>query len=121
MEKLIGMLTLFIASSVCLANDLGKTTYDMACKNCHAPEFSKAIKAPTAFNKKQWDVRFEKAKIEAEKSPNKYKTPMDYLLYNVTIGKGLMHHGGLCKEADVPEADCSDKALMQAIYYMSGQ
>ena len=121
MKKLVCMLTFSVVSTVCMADDLGKTTYELACKNCHAPKFSKAIKAPTAFNKKEWDARFAKAKIEAEKNPKQYKTAMDYLLYNVTIGKGLMYHGGLCKEADVPKADCSDKALMQAIQYMSGQ
>ncbi|HAT9021558.1 TPA: cytochrome C, partial [Legionella pneumophila subsp. pneumophila] len=33
-------------------------------------------------------------------------------------GKGLMHHGGLCKETDVPNTDCSDEALIAAINYM---
>ncbi|HEN5610730.1 TPA: cytochrome C, partial [Legionella pneumophila] len=47
-----------------------------------------------------------------------FESAMDYLLYNVKVGKGLMHHGGLCKEADVPNTDCSDEALIAAINYM---
>lgn len=31
-----------------------------------------------------------------------------------------MHHGGLCHEADTPNKNCSDEALIQAIHYMSG-
>ncbi len=45
---------------------------------------------------------------------------MDYLLYKVSIGKGLMPHGGLCKETEVPNKNCSDKAIAAAIYYMAG-
>jgi hypothetical protein len=31
-----------------------------------------------------------------------------------------MPHGGLCKEANVPHKNCSDKAIKEAIYYMAG-
>ncbi|MFA6303180.1 MAG: cytochrome C [Legionella sp.] len=120
MKKLL--LTVLVASihTVVWADDFGKTTYEIACKNCHAPQLAKAIKAPAAFDKKAWDERFKHAELEVKNNPQQFKTPMDYLLYNVTIGKGLMAHGGLCKEADVPHKNCSDDALIQAIHYMSG-
>lgn len=121
MKKIFSILSLSLVSSFALAEDLGKTTYEIACSNCHAPNVSQSIKAPTAFDKKAWDERFRQAKLEAEKNPDEYKSAIDYLLYKVTIGKGLMHHGGLCKEADVPKKDCSNKALEAAIHYMSGQ
>jgi len=101
------------------ANHLGKTTYQIACQNCHAPKVATAIKAPAAFDKKAWDLRFKQAKLEAAAHPDRFKTPMDYLLYQVTIGKGLMHHGGLCKEANIQNKNCTDEALVQAIHYMS--
>ena len=119
------MKCLLIISLACLmstsvmANDLGKTTYEIACKNCHDPKLAPAIKAPAAFDKKAWRGRFKKAKLEVKKDPARFKTPIDYLLYSVTIGKGLMAHGGLCKEANTPNKDCSDEALIQAIHYMS--
>ncbi|KTC86827.1 putative Cytochrome c, class I precursor [Legionella brunensis] len=76
--------------------------------------------APAAFNKKAWAERFKKAAIESKNNPTQFKTAMDYLLYKASIGKGLMPHGGLCKEADVPHKNCSDKAITEAIYYMAG-
>ncbi|MDI1352700.1 MAG: cytochrome C [bacterium] len=103
-----------------MADDgLGKTTYEIACKNCHAPQLAKAIKAPAAFNKKEWEKRFQNAGLEVKNNPKQYKTAMDYLLYSVTIGKGLMQHGGLCNEAQTPNKNCSNEALIQAIHYMS--
>lgn len=119
MKNLLFVILFSLASTQVLADTLGKTTYELACKKCHAPEMSKAIKAPAAFDKKAWDGRFQKASLEAKNNPNRYKTPIDYLLYSVTIGKGLMYHGGLCKEAGTSDKNCTDKALIDAIHYMS--
>ncbi|APF03344.1 TPA: c-type cytochrome [Legionella pneumophila] len=112
------IMLIYLTSNLAFADNLGKYTYEIACKSCHAPDLAKAIKAPPAFDKKAWKLRFKQAKIEAKNNPSQFETPMDYLLYNVKIGKGLMHHGGLCKEADVPNTDCSDEALIAAINYM---
>lgn len=120
MKKLLVIILLYGVNTLALADDLGKTTYEIACKNCHAPQLATAIKAPAAFNKKEWAARFKTAKIESKNNPKEFKTPMDYLLYSVKIGKGLMHHGGLCNEADTPNKNCSDEALIAAIQYMSG-
>lgn len=119
MKKLMLISLLCGASTVTLADDLGKTTYQIACQNCHAPQLATAIKAPAAFNKKEWAARFKNAKLEVKNNPKEFKAPIDYLLYSVKIGKGLMHHGGLCHEADQPNKNCSDEALIQAIQYMS--
>lgn len=119
MKHLLLICLLCIANTYVLADNLGKTTYEIACKNCHAPQFATAIKAPAAFDKKAWAERFKNAKLEVKNTPSQYKTPMDYLLYSVTIGKGLMAHGGLCKEANIPNQNCSDEAIIQAIHYMS--
>ena len=119
MKNLLLTILLSAVHTVVLADNLGKTTYEIACQNCHAPKLAKGIKAPAAFDKKAWDERFKQAKIKVKNNPQRFKTPIDYLLYSVTIGKGLMAHGGLCKEADVPHKNCSDDALIQAIHYMS--
>lgn len=119
MKRLLFTILLSAIHAVVLADNLGKKTYEIACKNCHASQLSKAIKAPAAFDKKAWDERFKQAKIEVKNNPQEFKSPINYLLYSVTIGKGLMVHGGLCKEADIPNKNCSDDALIQAIHYMS--
>ena len=118
MKKLL-VVFLLSASNVVFAWGLGKKTYQSACQNCHAPQLAKAIKAPAAFNKKEWDIRFKHAAIKSKKNPGQYKSAMDYLLYSLTIGKGLMQHGGLCNESEVVNKDCSSKALIEAINYMS--
>ncbi|MDP1604871.1 MAG: c-type cytochrome [Legionella sp.] len=120
MKNLILISLLYGVSSVSFADDQGKITYEIACKNCHAPQLAAAIKAPAAFNKAQWAARFRNAKLEVKNNPDKFKSPDEYLLHSVKIGKGLMHHGGLCHEADIPNKNCSDEALIQAINYMSG-
>lgn len=102
-----------------IASDLGKETYEVTCKTCHAFPFSKGMHAPAAFDKKAWGIRFNNAEMESKNHPEQFKTAMDYLLYKASIGKGLMPHGGLCKEADVPHKNCSDKAIKEAIYYMA--
>ena len=119
MRKLLFISLLCGANFVALADSLGKTTYQIACQNCHAPQLATAIKAPAAFNKKEWAARFKNANLEVKNNPKEFKTPMDYLLYSVKIGKGLMQHGGLCHEAEIPNKNCSDEALIQAIHYMS--
>jgi cytochrome c5 len=119
MKSLLMSLLFFAINGLAFADDLGKRTYQIACRNCHAPELSKAIKAPMAFNKKEWNMRFKHAAIEAKKDPAQYKSAMDYLLYSLTIGKGLMQHGGLCNESDEVHKNCSNEALIAAINYMS--
>lgn len=119
MRNLFLAFLLFAINAVVQADNLGKTTYEGACQNCHAPQFAVCLKAPAAFDKKAWNARFKKADREAKNNPTHFKSAMAYLLYSVTIGKGLMHHGGLCKEADIPNKNCSDEALIQAILYMS--
>ncbi len=118
MNKLLFILLCIMCTSA-LADDLGKSTYEVSCKSCHAPQFAVGIKAPAAFDKKAWDIRFKNAELEAKNNPTEYKTAMDYLLYKIKLGKGLMPHSGLCKEADVPKKNCSDEAFIQAIQYMS--
>lgn len=119
MKKLLIAFLFSALTNVVFADDLGKKTYESACKNCHDPKLSQAIKAPPAFNKKEWNIRFKKAAIEAKKDPAQYKSAMDYLLYSLTIGKGLMQHGGLCNESETANKNCSNKALVDAINYMS--
>ena len=119
MRNLLLTICCLLVTAIVSANDLGKNTYQIACHNCHAPQFATAIKAPPAFDKKAWKARFKQASMEAKKNPAQFKTAMDYLLYRVKIGKGLMVHGGLCNEADVPNKNCSDEALAAAIDYMS--
>lgn len=117
--KIILFILLVGLNSDLLASNLGKMTYEITCQNCHAPKLAIGMHAPAAFNKKAWAERFKKAAIESKNNPTRYKTAMDYLLYRVSIGKGLMPHGGLCKEADVSNKNCSNKAIMEAIYYMA--
>jgi len=118
MRKL-NTLFLVMLSSMLHANQLGENTYQIACKNCHSPKLAVAIKAPAAFDTKAWNKRFDNAEQESKSNPTQFKTPIDYLVYNVKIGKGLMYHGGLCNESDEPNKNCSDEAFTQAIYYMS--
>ena len=119
--KILLFILLIAFNSLLLASNLGKATYEITCKSCHAPRPAKGIHAPAAFSKKEWDARFKKATIESQKNPVQFKTPMDYLLYKVSIGKGLMPHGGLCKEVNIPNKNCSDKAMIEAINYMAGR
>ena len=110
---------LCLVNTLIQANVLSKTTYQMICHNCHAPQLATAIKAPAAFDKKAWGEQFTHAKKEALNNPTQFKNPIDYLLYSVKIGRGLMYHGGLCNESDEPNKNCSDKAFIEAIHYMS--
>lgn len=119
MKNLLIALLLSVSNVVVFADGVGKKTYQSACQNCHAPQLARAINAPAAFNKKEWDIRFKNAAIEAKKNPAQYKSAMDYLLYSLTIGKGLMQHGGLCNESEDVNKDCSRKALIETINYMS--
>lgn len=118
MKRLLTAILLSALHTVVVANNLGKTTYEIACQNCHAPQLAGGLKAPAAFDKKAWNARFKNASHMAEKNPAQFNNAMAYLLHSVTIGKGLMHHGGLCNEADVPDKNCSDEAFIQAINYM---
>lgn len=117
-KEVIGVL-FYLASPIIFADNLGQTTYDIACKTCHAPTLAPAIKAPAAFDEKAWKERFDKASLEAKNNPSQFKTAMDFLVYNVKMGKGLMHHGGLCNEASEAKKNCSDEAFVKAIEYMS--
>lgn len=118
MKKVFLIIICIIAYKI-YAADLGETTYRISCSNCHAPKLASSIGAPAAFNKKDWHQRFKNAKVAYTKEPDKYKSPLDYLLQHVKQGKGLMHHGGLCNEAQVKNKNCSDEALTAAINYMS--
>ena len=66
MKKHIGLFVLLIlTSSSSFAtenNSIGKTVYDNACAACHAPKYSKAIRAPAAFDKTAWANRLSGAK-----------------------------------------------------------
>lgn len=103
-----------------MASHSGKDIYESTCKTCHAPSVAEGMHAPAAFNKKAWALRFQKAAMESKNNPSQFKTAMDYLLYTANIGKGLMPHGGLCKEANLPRVHCSNKAIAEAINYMAG-
>lgn len=115
--KILTVCALIVYSVSVQANDLGQTTYENACKNCHGPKVATSIKAPAAFDSSAWQKRLLAAKDASKQDPKKFPSAMDYLVYQVSIGKGLMHHGGLCKESG-PELDCSKKAIKQAILYM---
>ncbi len=99
---------------------LGVLLYQQACQICHSPERAKAIKSPAAFNEAAWAKRFALAKKEVGQN-KRFKSVNAYLLHQIRIGKGLMHHGGLCKETNAiyQNVNCSDKAYLQAIQYMS--
>ena len=118
--KTILFILLIAFNSTLIASDLGKETYEIICKTCHAPRVAIGMHAPAAFNKNAWAIRFKKAALESKNNPDQFKTAMDYLLYRSSIGKGLMPHGGLCKEANLPHKNCTDKAISEAIYYMAG-
>lgn len=97
---------------------LGQITYQMACQSCHAPDYAKGLKAPAAFDKKAWQMRITKAR-QAVKEDERFDNEYQYLVYQVKIGKGLMHHHGLCLEKAKDKSHCSDEALTQAIKYMA--
>lgn len=117
--KNILFILLITFTTTLIASDLGKETYEVTCKSCHAPQFAKGMHAPAAFDKKAWRIRLKNAEIESKNHSDQFKTAMDYLLYKASIGKGLMPHRGLCHEADVPHKNCSDKAIKETIEYMA--
>jgi len=117
--KKIFLIIICIITYRIYADDLGETTYKIACSNCHSPKLASSIGAPAAFNKKDWRERFKNAKLACKNESKKYRNELDYLLQHVKQGKGLMHHGGLCNEAQVKNKNCSDEALTAAINYMS--
>lgn len=97
----------------------GQAVYARACKTCHAPDVATALGAPAAFDVKTWQRRLLIANRVAAQSP-RFASGQAYLLYQVKIGKGLMHHKGLCLESRRQhKQDCSDKSLLSAIQYMS--
>lgn len=101
-------------------NKSGVLLYGAACSNCHAPNKAKAVGAPAAFDVKAWQSRYQHAKHEV-KDKFRFKNIDDYFLYQVTLGKGLMHHGGLCEESreQHPYLTCDEKSYLEAIHYMS--
>lgn len=121
MNRMLTIILFSILSTHALADNLGKITYQHACSNCHSPRLANGMRAPAAFDKQAWNARFKKAKIESRNNPQRYKSPLDYLLSSVIKGKNLMHHGGLCHESSVLEKNCSNEAYIQAIEYMSGR
>lgn len=90
----VGLLPLWVQAS-----SLGERVYESACVDCHAPAKAKALKAPAAFDEAAWQPRIQNAERAMEKYPKRFQSTMDYLTNSVENGKGLMHHGGLCKEA----------------------
>lgn len=76
----------------------GMELYQAACQLCHAPDKAKAMKAPAAFSVNTWQQRFKQAKKEVKNS-KQFNNIADYFFHQISIGKGLMHHGGLCKES----------------------
>lgn len=118
--KILTICALFVYLNASYANAVakGKALYQAACQNCHRPQVAASMEAPAAFDVKQWDRRFEMASKEVKQHPDRFQSVKQYLLYQVTIGKGLMHHGGLCKETGGIQMDCSKDALWDAIMYM---
>ncbi len=96
----------------------GKRLYNQACANCHAPDKASAIKAPPAFDEKTWRNIQKNAALAVKN--HQFKTIDDYFLYQVKIGRGLMHHGGLCRETKeaINDIDCDNKDYLAAINYM---
>lgn len=122
MKRITSGMMMYLICMPLLANDsVGQATYELSCKNCHAPNLATAIKAPALGDVKEWDKRFARAEAEAKKNPERFKSAMDYLVYHVKIGKGLMHHGGLCHESTANKQACSDEAFIAAIQYMREQ
>ncbi len=117
---LLGVLSLTSAAYAGEAKHIGETLYNKACSNCHESSKAKGMGAPAAFDPVAWEAQIKKAKMAIAKE-DKFKTVDDYFLYQIRIGRGLMHHGGLCKETKAlsKDIDCSDKAYLAAIAYMS--
>lgn len=99
----------------------GQLLYKYACSTCHAPKKAKGLGAPAAFDKAAWETRIAKA-TKAVKETHRFKTVDDYFLYHIQLGKGLMHHGGLCKESQLKhkELACDEAGYLSAIKYMRG-
>lgn len=119
-EFLFAVLAL-VSTSIFAETPSGKSIFESACKNCHAPKVASGIQAPPAHDLKAWKARFKIANAEAKAHPDKYKDGFDYLIQHVTQGKGLMHHGGLCKESLKNPEECTPEAYRAAIEYMSSK
>lgn len=124
-KTLVFLLTLS-ATQISQANSKpinnGVALYNTACQLCHSAQKAKSMHAPAAFDVAAWKLRYESANNEV-KNKLKFKTADDYFLYQVSIGKGLMHHGGLCKESKLnyPQLKCDEKTYLEAIHYMSNK
>jgi cytochrome c5 len=117
------LVILLLPSSLLAATtqaELGAKIYNDACSKCHAPKLAMALKAPAAFDKAAWKQRLDNAEVMAKKD-DRFADGISYLIYQVKIGKGLMHHGGLCLESPNETKNCSDEAYRAAIGYMSGE
>ena len=116
-------LVIFLSPSYSLADtnqsDLGTQVYNDGCSKCHAPKLAKALQAPAAFDKAAWKKRIDNANAMA-KEDERFNDGISYLIHQVKIGKGLMHHGGFCLESTAKDKNCSDDAFRAAITYMSG-
>jgi len=117
----ISLLMVSLAHAEAKALTRGRALYQAACSTCHAPDKARGLKAPPAFNRAAWQAIKTKAAVQV-KVDTRFQTVDDYLLHQIKIGRGLMHHGGLCKETQVIKAkvSCDDKAYLEAIDYMSG-
>ncbi len=123
-----GLLTIFFFSLFCTASfaaadkptlKQGKLLYDSACSACHSPKKAKGLRAPAAFDLATWKALRKKALAAVE--AGEFKSVDAYFLRQIKIGRGLMHHGGLCRESsDVKKSiRCNDADYLAAIEYMS--
>jgi cytochrome c5 len=92
--------------------------YSKACSTCHAPEKASALGAPAAFSQTDWAPRMENA-AQHSGSSTEFKDAYAYLLDSVKRGRGLMAHGGLCKDNKALQALCTDDNYIATIKYMS--
>lgn len=119
MKYLLPAVLLLNTSGTFADTHMGEKTYAKACANCHAPRLAEAISAPAAHDIDAWQARWRNAVKEAKANPQSFPDAQAYMVSSVKIGKGLMHHGGLCKESMNPKTDCTDAAYLAAIKYMS--
>lgn len=124
MKKYVCVLLMCVSFSLWakVDNKNGQRLYNVACSICHAPQKAKGIGAPPAFDKEAWTKRVAKAKKVVEET-HRFKTVDDYFLYHIKLGKGLMHHGGLCQESQLKHKGlkCDEAEYLAAIQYMRSE
>lgn len=124
MKKVLLLALCLVASNgfAMTVKEQGQLLYKYACSTCHAANKAKGLGAPEAFDKKAWANRIANAKKIVE-STHRFKTVDDYFLYHIQLGKGLMHHGGLCNESKIKHKEmvCDEASYLAAIAYMTGE